>query len=185
MIALRMWQNLARMGEHYTRLGFQDLPQPWVASHRAIHATLPTGAASTTLNDGQILVGSAEQAFIDCMLAGRMRPGRWQATTPCFRREPVFDALHHPYFMKLELIDYMPESAEAALESMVRQVSCALDNLLPIGGVAIQTEKTEIGWDLTLRGQEIGSYGIREHAGHQWVYGTGIAEPRFTTLLEG
>lgn len=183
MITLPMWRNLAWMGEYYAGLGFQDLPQPWVASLEALHVTIPRGVTPNDL-DGLHLVGSAEQAFIDCMLSGRMQPGRWQAITPCFRKEPVYDDLHRPYFMKLELIHYMPDmAAAAALETLITQAHEALGTLLPCGGPEILVEKTEIGLDLTLRGQEIGSYGIREHAGHQWVYGTGLAEPRFTTML--
>jgi len=185
MITLPMWRNLARMGECLAGLGFRDLPQSWVASDQAMQVTLPPGVTPNVLDDGRILVGSAEQAFIDCMLRGQMPQGRWQTITPCFRNEPVLDALHQPYFMKLELIHYMPNMADAALETMVRQVRWALGTLLPVGGPEILLEKTSIGLDLTLRGQEIGSYGIREHAGHQWVYGTGLAEPRFTTLLSG
>jgi len=182
VITLGMWQNLARMGACYAELGFQDLPQPWVASHEATHATLPSGVLPCELN-GQILVGSAEQAFIDRMLTHQMPQGRWQATTPCFRNEPVLDALHKPYFIKLELIHYMPSMADAELETMILQVRWVLGTLIPDGGPTIKIEPTDIGWDLTLHGQEIGSYGIREYAGHRWIYGTGIAEPRFTTIV--
>lgn len=184
MITLPMWQNLARMGGYYEKLGFRDLPQPWFASLEAIRVTLPPDRTPHMLSDWDIFVGSAEQAFIDRMFTREMQPGRWQAITPCFRQEPVYDELHRPYFMKLELIEYMPSDAIAALTMMLWQVREALTTLLPVGSPEVMVEKTEIGWDLTLRGEEIGSYGIRELAGHQWVYGTGIAEPRFTTLLE-
>lgn len=131
---------------------------------------------------GQTLVGSAEQAFIDRMLTKQLPKGKWQSITPCFRNEDTYDNLHQPYFVKLELIHYMPEIAEIDLETMIVQARWAFMTLIPKSGPDVLIEKTDIGWDLTLHGQEIGSYGIREHAGHQWVYGTGIAEPRFTTL---
>lgn len=180
-----MWKNLAAAGERYAALGFRDFAQPWVASHEAIFATLPAGAIPTTLHGEDLLVGSAEQAFIDRMLEGNMAVGKWQATTPCFRREPVYDRLHRPYFMKLELINYLPGDPRLALEVMISQAQDTLRPLLHPSCPDIQVEKTEQGWDLTLRGQEIGSYGVRTHGRHQWVYGTGLAEPRFSMLSEG
>jgi hypothetical protein len=46
----------------------------------------------------------------------------------------------------------------------------------------IKREKTEIGEDLTIDGIEIGSYGIRAYNAITWVYGTGLAEPRFSKV---
>jgi len=183
MITREMWRNLSTMADYYEECGYRDLPQPWVASSQAINVTLPAGGTSTTLNDGQILVGSAEQCFIEALLSGDLQPGRWQAITPCFRNEPVFDELHKPYFMKLELIHYMPRDAQASLVAMLDHAYGGFSRLLKHDRPSNIMEQTEINCcDLTLRGVEIGSYGIREHAGHQWVYGTGIAEPRFTTV---
>ncbi len=44
----------------------------------------------------------------------------------------------------------------------------------------IIVEKTHLGYDLTIDGHEVGSYGERVVGNHRWVYGTGIADPRFT-----
>lgn len=38
--------------------------------------------------------------------------------------------------------------------------------------------------DIVFRGIELGSYGIREHKYLKWVYGTGLAEPRFSNVLQ-
>lgn len=187
-ISLTMWRNLVRLGESYAGRGFVDLPQPWVASQRAMEATLPPGAVATVLHGEDLLVGSAEQAFIDRMIQGVLSPGKWQTITPCFRREPIYDALHHPYFVKLELIHYMPENPERALQEMLEIAQNALQDRVRyhslIHKLQITRERTEIGWDLNLLGHEIGSYGIRQFEGHHWVYGTGLAEPRFTTLID-
>jgi hypothetical protein len=181
MITMRMWQNLILSSERYLDIGYGDLPQPWIASREAIYCTLPKEVEPCIYN-GKILIGSAEQAFIDCIIEGTMRPGSWQAITPCFRDEPI-DDLHKPYFMKLELIHYLPEHPEARLQIMLREARQVMSHILTPSDPPIEIQKTEAGFDLTLRGIEIGSYGIRSHVGHQWVYGTGIAEPRFTQAL--
>ena len=38
--------------------------------------------------------------------------------------------------------------------------------------------------DITADGIELGSYGVRECEFVRWIYGTGLAEPRFSTLLK-
>jgi len=117
-ISLQMWNNLGLLGNYYQGRGYLDNPQPWVASKTAMETTLPPEVEATTLHGEALLVGSAEQAFIDRMLDGSLSPGRWQTITPCFRREDKYDELHHPYFMKLELIDYMPSDPNTALSDM-------------------------------------------------------------------
>lgn len=44
----------------------------------------------------------------------------------------------------------------------------------------IKIERTVEGADLTIDGIEIGSYGIRTYNTITWIYGTGLAEPRFS-----
>lgn len=48
----------------------------------------------------------------------------------------------------------------------------------------IKIERTNEGADLTINGVEIGSYGIRTYNAITWVYGTGLAEPRFSKVNE-
>ena len=44
--------------------------------------------------------------------------------------------------------------------------------------------KTDEGYDLEINGIEVGSYGARYHAKiGWWAYGTGLAEPRYTTAM--
>ena len=40
--------------------------------------------------------------------------------------------------------------------------------------------KTEEGLDIELNGIEIGSYGYRSYKDFHWIYGTALAEPRFS-----
>ena len=44
--------------------------------------------------------------------------------------------------------------------------------------------KTDIGYDITINGEELGSYGIRKCEFLKWIYGTGCAEPRLSTLIK-
>lgn len=43
--------------------------------------------------------------------------------------------------------------------------------------------ETEIGFDIEWGGYEIGSYGVRECDFLKWIYGTGCAEPRMSSLI--
>ena len=44
----------------------------------------------------------------------------------------------------------------------------------------IECVKTDEGYDLMMGGVEIGSYGERATQSNAWIYGTGIALPRFS-----
>jgi len=47
----------------------------------------------------------------------------------------------------------------------------------------LDTIKTDNGYDITVKGIELGSYGIRECEFLNWIYGTGCAEPRLSKLI--
>lgn len=42
---------------------------------------------------------------------------------------------------------------------------------------------TPQGIDLLINGVEVGSYGIRTLGGFSWIYGTGVALPRYTQAV--
>jgi hypothetical protein len=52
-----------------------------------------------------------------------------------------------------------------------------------LGNCKLEERSTSEGIDLYLNGIEVGSYGIRKHNSYQWVYGTGLALPRFDKAL--
>lgn len=128
------------------------------------------------------MVASGEQGFLYLALKGFLPPGRYQAVTPCFRDEP-FDLTHTKYFMKNELIitDFSSASVDltllevvaAARSFFVAETSCKVTTV----------QEREHGVDLLINGHEVGSYGIRETPFLKWVYGTGLAEPRFTMAV--
>jgi hypothetical protein len=50
-------------------------------------------------------------------------------------------------------------------------------------GTRATSVKTDVGYDLEINGIEVGSYGRREVGDFTWVYGTGLALPRFSQAL--
>src|SRR5690606_31703766 len=85
--------------------GYKRVDLPWHANLAAIKSTLDDVGRAFELSEVGLLIGSAEQAFVQAMMNGTLGVGRFVALTPCFRNEPVFDEVHQPYFMKVELFD--------------------------------------------------------------------------------
>lgn len=178
------WHLLSEAVTFYAREGqFSLIDVPWAVPKEDVMITCPSEDAALTVPELGSLVGSAEQSFVSLSRRGQLKPGRWMAITPCFRKEPVLDDLHLPYFMKLELFDSSLSDRMPFLEMtylaqrFFLEVGEAPEELLKIG-------KTEEGTDLVLNDIEIGSYGSREYENVSWNYGTGLAEPRFSTALE-
>jgi len=175
--------NYERIGKAqliYDVLGYKNIETPWLATPQAIRTTLPINKKMQETVNG-VLVGSGEQGFIQQMISGDLVPGRFQTTTPCFRDEEVYNEMTRLYFMKVELIWYMPEDPRAAFEKVIND---ALACFFKIGEPdTYDALRTDDGVDLMYNGIELGSYGIRQMNEHLWVYGTGLAEPRFTLAL--
>lgn len=158
------------------------------------------------------LVGSAEQSFIYLALHNKLLPGKYQALTPCFRDdkeddlhhkyfmklelihlnpEPINRADGHTYFGPIDrrsedewrssngLDPIEDESIGEPYDQVMLDAKYALSCFT---GKRINIQKTEIGADLTINGIEIGSYGVRTYNHITWVYGTGLAEPRFSKV---
>ena len=163
----------------YTFHLYQKIEMPWIVGEKSIHATLPPGATITKCDLG-LLVGSAEQSFIEAMLEQNLK-GTYQATTPCFRNEPE-DELHQHYFIKTELFSNL-DVCESSLEIVIED---ALD-FFELQNVIRPTVKQlgENCFDIVdgIFGIELGSYGIRKFQDHEWIYGTGCAEPRLSIVL--
>ena len=65
------------------------------------------------------------------------------------------------------------------LESIVQTCLEFFQKYLPGSEVV----KTECGYDIEWKGYELGSYGIRSCEFLDWIYATGVAEPRFSSLI--
>lgn len=171
--------NLYDAEAHYNHNGYQVMDVPWIVSNEVTRVTLPTDrqAISTKLGD---LVGSGEQGFIDLMMKNMLPLGAYQTITPCFRDEPKLSTLTRNYFWKLELIiHYIDQCSvwpmiDLAYEYFSKWIKC-------------EVIETHEGFDIvTIDGNvELGSYGRRTWQQHKWVFGTGLAEPRFSLVRSG
>lgn len=155
---------------------------PWIVGNQAVEVTLPVGRSAFSLTHPALapgmLVGSAEQSFIQLMLEDSLPKGKYCAASPCFR-DDVVDKWHQLYFFKVELIEMSPNS-----QNVFEIMDCARAFMEELGNCQIDVLKTHEGHDLSVKGIEIGSYGHRQANGFNWTYGTGLALPRFSQVLE-
>ena len=79
----------------------------------------------------------------------------------------------------LELIAVGPSVGEDDVESIMLHASIFFNQHCDR---EVERVKTAEGYDLQIGGVEVGSYGVRSHRGFKWAYGTGLAEPRFSTV---
>lgn len=169
----------------YEGLGYAYVDTPWVVGEQAVAATLPPARSGFTVGHPTLaigcLVGSAEQGFLQMMLDGTLRPGRYCSAGPCFRDEEVVDELHAYSFFKLELLSYGSPSPQE-VTAMVQDASWVHASLF---NACCTVERTADGCDLTYGGVEVGSYGQRSVGQHAWAYGTGLALPRAFKATRG
>lgn len=175
------------LGE-YEKRGYRYVEVPWTVTEEYIRATLPEQFYSLQMGlpvingtnpdelypcrEDNHLVGSAEQGFLSLNLPG----GAYVGVTPCYRVEPYFDLFHRPMFMKIELFVTVPYTEPERVMTDAKEV---MSLYLPTGS-RIDEKKTPEGYDLEISGVEVGSYGIRSFRDTTWVYGTGLALPRFS-----
>jgi hypothetical protein len=183
------YQTVSRAISLYGAQKYKYVDTPWYVGANALTVTLPRerwgfNMWHPELPNDKFLVGSAEQGFIQLMLDGAIQPGSYCSAGPCFRDEPVVDELHRYSFFKLELLKIydtkeVPQLIDAwKMAYMARDIHVDLYWLSEKSKEKLRVIKTPEGYDLELAGVEIGSYGLREHAGHRWLYGTGLALPR-------
>ena len=175
------YNKIAASIEHYGSYGFKRIESPWTVTKAIADITRPIECNNFTIEEKKkVLVASGEQSFLYLYNKGFLPKGRFQTVTPCFRDEP-FDAFHTKYFIKNELI---------VTDSVGMDFLCKVVNLaehffrtyIKNGIVILQTSETS--YDITYEGIELGSYGIRKCDYLEWIYGTGIAEPRLTRTLK-
>lgn len=188
------YARIGRAVTYYRTRGYTYLEVPWIVEHESTKVTLPVAAKAMATYCGPAyegdLVGSAEQSFIQLLRRDQLAPGKYVAVSPCFRHEAVYNDRYQPYFMKVELIAVLPpgqDIARGAKEVLV------YDMLATDAFEFFSSELTEeqesflqyepqdaLATDIELAGIEVGSYGYREWLDHRWIYGTGLAEPRFS-----
>lgn len=181
---------------YYDRAGYTRIEAPWLVTKAISDITRPPDASSYIVRKDdekkeKVFVGSAEQSFLYLINKGHLpASGKFQSITPCMRNDS-FDSIHTKYFIKNELIIYNVNGFEStkiipAMEQIDIMISLAksfFGQYVPFKHLAVlQTGKE--AFDITYDGIEIGSYGIRKCSFCTWIYGTGVAEPRFSTVAK-
>ncbi len=162
----------------YEENKFCRIESPWTVSEYVDNITKPKDKLPFVLkHNNKHLVASGEQSFLYLYLKQFIPKGQYQTVTPCFRFES-FDFTHTKYFIKNELIktDIVNEKE---LEKITGICLSFYKKYLPDSEVV----KTDIGFDIEYKGYELGSYGIRSCEYLDWIYATGCAEPRTSTVI--
>ena len=170
------WGYLSQALSAYQELGYRYVELPWMIPKRYNMITCLHESWVMDVEGYGSLVGSAEQAFLYMNLTGQIPDGKYVGLTPCFRTDEV-DASHSTHFMKVELYESGPHVTLTEAADMMSEAMLMMESL---AGRQLVIEHTTQGADLMMNGVEVGSYGVREHEGHKWAYGTGLAEPRFS-----
>lgn len=166
--------------KYYEGKGFQRIETPWTVSEKVDNITKPSDRISFQLkHNNKCLVASGEQSFLYLYLKNFLPKGQYQTITPCFRLE-AFDFLHTKYFMKNELI----QTDLVNVYELDKIVDIALEFYQPLFEKELEVIKTDIGYDIEIDGKELGSYGIRSCEFLDWIYATGCAEPRTSSLIK-
>lgn len=176
------YQKLADSVKFYEHFKFQRVEAPWWVSKEILDVTTPPQVKDVyylPLNR-KCLVASAEQAFLYMAAKGRLPPGRYQSITPCFRDESI-GILSKKCFMKNELI-ITDQVNETTLMHLIDMAYSFFKSQVPDKDL-LAIIKTDIGYDITYDGIEVGSYGIRSCEFLDWIYGTACAEPRLSRAI--
>lgn len=175
------WSILAEAVKFYTEHDFKYIEVPWLVEREITLITCPDEERIIkTLGHGD-LVGSAEQSFLQLQLLDSHQLGNFVACTPCFRNEPQITKLHQKTFMKVELYSTGKDHT-TVFENMIMLVTKFFERY--VSNESIHQVVTRDGFDLEIAGIEVGSYGLRRYGNHSWIYGTGVAEPRFSVALQ-
>lgn len=179
------YRKIANSIDFYTANGYKYIEVPWTVPKEAMQVT---GTKQETEDNifpfsGEYLVASAEQSFIHLIQTNQLPTGKYCTATPCFRNDDI-DDLHHPYFMKTELIHFSSDIRQHDLFMMMRLAEEFFEKYVD-GVDFVSTCNTGFGesFDIEYNDIELGSYGIRDFETIRWIYGTGCAEPRLSSCL--
>lgn len=183
------YNRIARAIEFYKGRGYLNVETPWIVTTQAVRSTLPLDKTMMETIRG-VLVGSGEQGFIQSIMDGKLEPGMYQTTTPCFQdagehHSPYYFGSddEHPWYQQITLFVYKPEPSKlpGAYEKVINDaMQCFFEVSDADAFDAIQSES---GFDIRYNEIVLGSYGVRRMSDHLWIYGTGLVEPRFTMAM--
>lgn len=186
------WGRIARAFDFYKKRGYHYVELPWAVPENIVRVTLPEGGTPHCVAPNTVLVGSAEQGFLDSLEQKKnITPGvLYFAISPCFRgEEPVIPGHTQLTFMKVELfaLEKLPPARVLPFHEEFERLEETLlydaQEFMSTEGAQVQRIVTPEGVDLFCGGIELGSYGTRSWRDYRWSYGTGVAEPRFSTAL--
>lgn len=179
--------------EFYKGLGYEYGEVPWEVSLKHTQSTCPdlskilltqprVRSCDVELYD-KALVGSAEQSFLQLWSDLKLPlEGKFVACTPCFRLNEPNTPYHFRQFMKVE-IGMLMDAEDDYGKQMGVMANHARSFFANHTAHEVEQVPTEDGYDLEINGVEVGSYGARYLSRHHtWVYGTGLAEPRFSMV---
>lgn len=204
------YRLLGKAIDYYEALGYKRIEVPWWVTADIANVTKPVGVPESNNYrlsvNGKCLLASGEQAFLYLINKGQLPAGRYQTVTPCFRNEE-YDSTHSKQFMKLELIRVLSEHAfenashvevddiasqackffnlqTTATTRRLSEVVCRVTPTSVEDPIAIPgTHQLDVVMQVGSKEIEIGSYGARKTSFASWIYGTGLAEPRFSKAL--
>lgn len=169
------WKRLAGALEYYRGLGYKYTEVPWIVPSSTVDFTIPSPQHRIDLHRGDAsLIGSGEQGFIQRLIEGDIQPGKWMTITPCHRLEIAYTDKVRPWFMKLELF-ILGDGYE-----IIRMATEAMNLFRMWIRSGLKIVETPIGVDVMYLENELGSYGKRVVGDKEYLYGTGLAEPRFS-----
>lgn len=171
--------------EYYEKQGFKYVETPWTVPHEIAQLTYAMKKDNNPFylkHKDKTLVASGEQGFLSLYNKGFLPKGKFQTISPCFRNE-TFDEIHTKYFMKNELIITEIEDVDYQLNQIVKLASAFFASKVPFPSLLGKVKTGDFSIDIEYDGVEIGSYGYRECSFLRWIYGTGVAEPRFSRLI--
>lgn len=176
--------------KYFSKHGFTQIEVPWRVSKEAINVTFNSNESFKS--DDKFLVGSAEQGFLELQLQGKLTSsGQYMSVSPCFRNE-VVDYYHQQEFIKLELIYFSnfeinkDDVQFVTFRQFVVSFITKKLNVKPSDIIIMQTnDKSSLhSEDILINGLEYGSYGVRTFKDFYYIYGTGIALPRFSKIYK-
>ena len=195
---------LSRALDDWSKCGAQFISLPWLASSQSMDATRPAErpAHLDIATPFGSFVASGEQSFLDLAQQGALQSSQlYIGWTPCLRHEEQFDYWHHYQFLKVELfawaqgwstgnISETPNPlAYAQLLHLVKTAKELFEQWIGVDTQSHpQVQAVQIdphSWDLMCNDIELGSYGIRMHPsiGRPYLYGTAVAEPRYSNVV--
>ena len=197
------WFLIGQAVEFYKSKGYTYTETPWLVPRSVMETTLPAGKRGFSAHvtgeetESVSLVGSAEQGFLWMAQEHALEFDRtYVSVSPCFRDDAVSEGqVSQTTFMKVELFTLIPPSCSTPdyMDVVMRNLLADAQRFMSLhGGVKTERVLTAEGEDLVYGNYELGSYGIRSHDVHTeqhhgsyfWVYGTGLAEPRFSVAKE-